>query len=109
MLAASHCRSRLPLRPDAFQDRACWLVTRVLWHEFTLKRLGEDSSVQVINQLAGFGRFQCKAINPFESCANTLDYFCALLRRRHWNEIALQIGKVNMLETRANSNHLLLH
>jgi hypothetical protein len=39
-------------------------VVRVLRHEFVPECLGEDGLVEMIDQLAGVGRFGCKTVNP---------------------------------------------
>jgi hypothetical protein len=43
------------LGPDALQKDACGLVVRVLRHKFASERLGENSLVEMIDQLAGAG------------------------------------------------------
>jgi hypothetical protein len=59
-------RSRLSFRLDAFKKQAGGLVVRVLRHEFAPECLGEDGLVEMIDQLAGAGRFGCKAVNLCE-------------------------------------------
>ena len=68
------------LSTDALQQGASRFVTRVLRHEFAPESLGEDSLVEMINQLVGAGCLGCEAINPGEPNLDATDDLTTLLK-----------------------------
>jgi hypothetical protein len=54
------------LRPDPFQEHAGGFVIRVLRHEFAPECLGKDSSIEMVDELAGAGGLGGETINPVE-------------------------------------------
>ena len=67
------------LGTDALQKHAGGLIVRVLRHEFAPERLGEDGLVEMIDQLAGAGRFGREAINPGEGGLDTTNNRAAFI------------------------------
>lgn len=83
-ISAAQGGPRLTFRSNTLQEYACRLVVRVLRHELTLKRFGEDCLVQMINQLAGVGRLGGEAVHHSKGGIYSLNKSLGIINFDHW-------------------------
>jgi hypothetical protein len=74
-LPAWHRAGYLPLRSEALQQHTGGFIVQVLRHQFASEGLGENSLIEMVDQLTGVGPFGCEPIDPGEGCVDAAKYF----------------------------------
>ena len=76
----SHCRCRIALGAQTFQQDAGRLIVRVLRHQFTAKGFGEDGGGEFVDAGAGCGVLRLHLVGQGEQGFDAADDFGLFLK-----------------------------
>jgi len=81
----------------------------MFFYKLPSKCLRECGTVETINKLRGSNRLSFKAFNVGKCTVNALDDFGPFFGWSNWDEVAPQVGEVDVLKSSPNPYHLFLH